>query len=310
MEQGVQPDEETCLGVLNLCGHKGWFDMALQAISALQRGRHPLKEYHVAPLVEAFSNAGRVSEAIQAVGMMRGHGIDPLPSTCEPLVTAMGKSQAHLDAGALALDDLRREGKPVDLTVANALIEASIRLTDLPRALQTYKDLNRLGLAPNARTFDALLSGCVSASQIKLAHGLWTEMSALGIPPTQDTREHMLLLSLARRPDPDFEDAFERLEALKASGLIPSRRVYVELAFALVGEADPRGMLVVEEMEAIGHRPSRSLRDRIKNDLLIKRESVVEFDDDVAGLEVEQQPEGEVREGAEATVEANQEAKA
>jgi pentatricopeptide repeat protein len=251
----------------------------------------------VAPLIECFSNAGRISEAIQAVGMMRDHGIEPLPSTCEPLISALGQSHQHLDAGALVLDDLRREGKTVDLVVANALIEACIRLRDLPRALQTYKDLDRLGLAPNSRTFDSLLSGCVASAQIKLASGLWTEMSDLGIQPTQETREHLLLLSLARKSDPDFEGAFERLEALKASGLVPSRRVYVELAFALVAAADPRGLLVVDEMEAIGHRPSRSLRDRVRNDLELKRQGAFASRAD------------EADEGAESTGDATQEAK-
>jgi len=57
---------------------------------------------------------------------------------------------------------MRGEGKGVDITAINVIIQASIFFGDIQRAVGTYKSIPEYGIKPNVDTFNLLLSACVA----------------------------------------------------------------------------------------------------------------------------------------------------
>ncbi|CAK9784581.1 hypothetical protein CC85DRAFT_282990 [Cutaneotrichosporon oleaginosum] len=243
------PDEGLILSVLAVAARWGKPTLATRALAALSDIGVTKKEHHLTPLIEAFCRDGRVPDAIEAVGLIRESGITPSLMTVRPIVDVL-RSAEVIDQAFYCLEDRAKDGKGVDVSVFNALIQASAKAGDLQRARATQLAAPELGVTPDAETFNLVLAACATTRHKDLAQTILGEMENAGFAPTTSTYESMIRLALCQ---PEYEDAFYYLEKMKADGIKPARSIYKQIGMKCVAHDDKRHTLVADEMESIGY---------------------------------------------------------
>ena len=255
-------DEGCCQAVLHTAGRNGLRDLALEAIRQLKSIGVAWKEHHFAPLVEAFCRAGDIREAFASLSLIRQHGVDPTLETAYPIFQAISESDEKVDAAWATLEDLKKEGRDIDVVAYNALIQGCVAIGDLQRALGTYKAASDLGVQPDIETYNLLLSACIAAQHRELGDRLLTEMRESNIKPNERTYERLIVLCLTQAT---YEDAFYYLEEMKSVKLRPTQAIYEAIIRKCVYVGDTRYKLAVEEMGEAGFVVSKWLQDFIDN---------------------------------------------
>lgn len=217
------------------------------------------REHHLVPLLEAYVNAGQVPNAIRVLSTIRAAGMVPTMATAEPIISILDNVDV-LDQAFYALEDMRNNGQPVDITALNALVEASTRLQDLQRARATQLAAGALGVTPNRDTYNSVLAACVHAKHRQLGDSILSEMDSASISVDAVTYRHLIMLCLTQST---YEDAFFYLEKMKAESFEPTLDIYRALVLKCFSAGDRRWRLVVEEMEALGLRLDPATRQRL-----------------------------------------------
>lgn len=254
----LTPDEGACLSVLQTCARHGLSDLALDVMRVLRGiGVDPWHEHHFAPLVEALCKDGKLKEALHTLGGMRKQRINPTNETVRPLTEYLQQDVDRLDSIWQTLDQWRREGNTVDVLFLNSVIQASVFLNDLQRAVSAYKSLSDYDCKPNVQTFNSLLSGCVAAKHRQLGDKLLLDLKQAAVTPNAETYEHIILLCLTQ---PVYDDAFFYLEEMKTQKFVPSPKVYTTITQVCVAAKDSRYSTALAEMRQCGYPLSPSLR--------------------------------------------------
>jgi pentatricopeptide repeat protein len=246
----LTPDEGLCISVLHTAARHGLPDLATDVLRVLKLIGVPWEEYHFAPLIEAFCRADQVAEALQTLGIMRTNEIEPLIETAYPLLDIVKQDTDTVDSVWTIIDKLHKEEKRIDINAINVLIQASVLLGDLQRAVGAYKSFSEYGLTPDLTTFNILLQGCVVASHRELGSLLLADMKEAKIKPNQETYERFISLCLTQD---NYEDAFFYLEEMKAAGHVPPSSVYVSILRKCISAGDTRYTIAAEEMRETGY---------------------------------------------------------
>ncbi|WVQ73353.1 hypothetical protein IAR50_002921 [Cryptococcus sp. DSM 104548] len=246
------PDEGLIISILNAAGRWGRPDISSDFLSLLPG---PPQEHHLAPLLEAFCNAGEVPNAFQVLSTIRDAGLVPTLATVQPIVAVLTNTEV-IDQAFYTLEDMHSAGQPVDVVALNAVIEASVKIGDLQRARATQMAAGDLGVTCNIDSFNLVLQGCVDSTLRTLGDTLLSEMAAEGITPNASTYEIVIELCATQ---PSYEDAFYYLEKMKGEGYKPTITVYETLVRKCIKMNDPRWTMVVDEMRDVGHKVDESL---------------------------------------------------
>ncbi|KAH0827845.1 hypothetical protein J3R83DRAFT_3471 [Lanmaoa asiatica] len=254
----LTPDEGACLSVLHTCARHGLSDLALDVMRALRgMGVDPWYEHHFAPLVEALCKDGKLKEALHTLSAMRKQCINPTNETVRPFTEFLQQDVDRVDGVWQMLDQWRREGNSVDPFILNSIIQASVFLDDLQRAVGAYKSFSDYDCKPNVETFNSLLSGCVAAKHRELGDKLLLDLKQAAVKPNAKTYEHIILLCLTQ---PTYDDAFFYLEEMKTQTFVPSARIYAAIIQVCVTARDSRYSIALAEMRQRGYVLSPSLR--------------------------------------------------
>ncbi|KIJ68158.1 hypothetical protein HYDPIDRAFT_148513 [Hydnomerulius pinastri MD-312] len=258
----LSPDEGACLSVLHTCARHGLADLAIDAMRVLRTTGVDLQEHHFAPLIEAFCKADKLEDAFNTLDTMRNRSIAPTTETARPITELLQKDVDHVDSAWEALDHLQKEGKAIDPVAINSIIQASVILGDLQRAVGAYKTFPDYHCKPNIETFNSLLSGCVDAKHRELGNKLLLDLKQADLKPTATTYERIIMLCLTQS---SYEDAFFYLEEMKAQKFVPSAKTYGAIIRTCVVAGDSRHTMALQEMEQCGYTPSASLQRFIAN---------------------------------------------
>ena len=244
---------------MNVAARAGKPEMVSRVLEQLPvLGLEP-KEHHLVALLEAYVNSGRVPQALRVLSTIRSVGLEPTPSTAEPILAVLTSPQI-VDQAFWALEDLKGQGEAVDITALNAIIEASARLGDLERVRANQMAAADLDVQLDINSYNSGLKACENARHRQLGDTMMKEMADARISPNGTSYQHMILLCLT---DKDYDDAFYFLEQSKSEGYKPPAQVYQRLALRCEASRDPRGSLVVEEMQSLGYTlEPRQPRDR------------------------------------------------
>jgi len=273
-ELKVLPDEGCAIEVLHTAGRHGLPDLAMDVLRVLKTIDVDLREYHFAPIIEAFSRTNRMKDALSTLTLIRQSNIEPNTDTANCIFEAIRDNKDAIDAAWDALESLHAEGQTIDITAVNVVIQASIALGDLQRAFGIYQMCSELGVAPTLDTYHFLLSGCIVARNRELGDRLVTELKEARLKPDARTYERLIVLCLTGET---YEDAFFYLEEMKAEKLCPPRSVYEAIIMRCALEKDERYGLAVEEMKELGYTVSGELqavvegRGRTGNEKYAKR---------------------------------------
>jgi pentatricopeptide repeat protein len=224
--------------------------VATDALRVLKLIGVPWEEHHFSPLIEAFCRADRVKEALLTLEIMRTSGIQPTNETAYPLMDIAQKNTDAIDSVWAIIDELHKEGKCVDITALNVLIQASVVLGDLQRAVGAYKSFPDYGATPDLSTFNILLRGCIMAAHRELGSLLLADMKEAKIKPDRETYQNFISLCLTQDT---YEDAFFYLEEMKVTSHAVPSSVYISIIRKCLSAGDTRYTIAVEEMRDAGY---------------------------------------------------------
>ncbi|KAL6305233.1 hypothetical protein BKA93DRAFT_780560 [Sparassis latifolia] len=261
-ELNITPDEGCCIQVLHTAARHGLSGLGLDVLRVLSRIGVAWQEYHFAPVIEAFCKDNKIKDAMEMLAMIRAHGINPISETAYPIFQMIQKDPDTVDEAWGYLETLREEGKVVDVTALNVIIQASVGIGDLQRAVGTYKAAGDLGVAPNVDSYNLLLSGCIVSQHRELGDRLLGEMKDASIKPDVRTYERLIVLCLTQA---NYEDAFFYLEEMKNEGHLPPVTVYEAIIRKCVQVGDTRYQLAVDEMVECGYEMSEKLEKLIQS---------------------------------------------
>jgi pentatricopeptide repeat protein len=262
VENGTfKPDEGLCVLILNASARHGNPGLATAVLAHFTALGIQGREYHYAPVLEAFCATGSLPEALQILDTMRTHGgVEPTLMTARPLVESMVSRRdiKWVDAGFDALEALHIKGQRIDPAAFNAVLKAAAEYGDLKRAVVIFRQAESFDVKPNVETFNTLLSACVKAGAKDQAEIVKKDMeSQLGATTKDaDTFQHLIELYLSQE---NYEPAFQYLEEMKAARHRPPLSVYEGMVRKCWQASDERFRLVLEEMQLGGYKPSRGL---------------------------------------------------
>ena len=257
VDKGINPDEGTCLNVLHATGRVGLPMLGMTVLQTLRNIGVVLEEYHFAPVVEAFVTAGNLSEAFEALCLMRDSAVVPTLETAHPIFLAICQDIDKVDDAYSQLEKMYKAGKKIDINAFNVTIQAAVALGDLNRALGIFSAAESLEVERNVDTYNILYSACIAARHRELGDRLIAQMHEAKIKPDVRTYERFIVLCLTQ---PTYEDAFFYLEEMKAANIKPPESVYEAIIRRCVAVGDTRYKLALEEMQEQGYTPSEQLQ--------------------------------------------------
>ncbi|KAI8098679.1 uncharacterized protein BX664DRAFT_381362 [Halteromyces radiatus] len=252
LEHGIRPDEGTCLQVLRVAANSGESKLATEVIRQLSNNGYPYKEHYFIPLMEAFVVKDDLKSAFNVLDIMRVSGVIPTMRSTLAISNKISRDVESVDKAYYLLEEMKKEGKTVDVTAFNIVIAACGLAKDIGRTVATYREASNLGVVPDVDTFNAVLEACIQTEMKGMGQIVIEELKKAKVTPNVETFSKMITLACTQ---PNYEDAFVYLEEMKSHGIIPPRQCYVVLAKKLAWERDPRYHIALEEMETYGYRP-------------------------------------------------------
>ncbi|KAJ3502573.1 hypothetical protein NLJ89_g8825 [Agrocybe chaxingu] len=272
-ELNILPPEGLCLSVLSTAARCGLPDLATDVLRALKAGGVPWQEHHFASLIEAFCRNNQLKEALVTLHIMRSNDIEPTHTTASFVFETVKSDVDSLDSAWAIIDDIHSSNSGLDNAALRVIIQASIFLGDLQRAVGIYKSFSDYGLAPDLETFHLLLDGCIAARHRQLGDILLADIKEAKLEPDVRVYEKMIQLCLTQDI---YEDAFFYLEEMKAAKFVPPRRVYEALLKKCSSVEDPRGEMVLQEMKECRYEvDSRSVTNQERTELLKQRGATI-----------------------------------
>ncbi|KAJ2081740.1 Telomerase protein component 1 [Coemansia sp. RSA 988] len=250
---GARLTEGDCLGGLDVAARSGDVELATNILQRLQRHGYALREQHLEALLEALVRRGQWARAFAALAAMRRGGMGRGPSTLRMVtrtVAASANAEADADAAFDALVAAPTEA--VDACVLDALVAGLALGGHVEAAEQRLSTwFTRLQVQRTAVSYVSVLRGCTHRRNKTVAERVLAQLlddEALTAP--REAYEQMVLVALLQ---PNYEDAFVYLEAMKAHSMLPSWRTYAALARRCARVRDPRAHVAVQEMRKLGY---------------------------------------------------------
>lgn len=238
------------MAVLNTAVRHGDPDLATEVLHLLKQIGVEWEEHHFAALIEALCNSGKLKEAIITMQIMRTNDIIPGSSTIASLSKHISRDVEKLDAAWSTIDEIHHSESVVGLDGIKVIIQASVELGDLQRAIGVYKSLSDYDLKPDATVFNTLLEGCVIARHRPLGDLLLQEMKESGVKADIETYTKAIQLCLTQDV---YEDAFFYLEEMKAAGFVPPASLYQQMFDKCSMSGDSRSGMVLQELVECGY---------------------------------------------------------
>ncbi|KAI7883417.1 hypothetical protein K492DRAFT_205388 [Lichtheimia hyalospora FSU 10163] len=254
----MRPDEGTCLNVLGVAARAGDAKLATKVIRQLSTSGYPYKEHYFSPLMEAFVRKKDLKSAFNVLDIMRVSGVIPTSRTTLLLQERLRSGGVlAIDNAYYVLEELRKEGRKVDVTAFNAVLGLCAQAGDLERTVATYREAKHLGVAPDIDTYNNVLEACVRTRTKGMGNVVIEEMKKAGVTPDIQTYVKMIALECTQK---DYEGAFTYLEEMKGYGVVPPQECYEKLAHKLAAARDPRFHMALEEMETFGYPVHHKIR--------------------------------------------------
>lgn len=245
----VAPDEGICLSVLYTAARHGVPSLATDVLRLLKLTDVAWEEHHFAALIEALCRNNQLQDALTTLHLMRTNGIEPVETTAASIVDSIKNDADSLDSAWAIIDEVHSSER-LGIDALNVVVEASIKLGDMQRAVGIYKAFPDYGVTPDTITYNLLLDGCITAQHRQLGEVFLEDMKQAGVKPDSRTYENMINLCLTQEY---YEDAFYYLEEMKGAQFVPPKMTYEAMYKKCHASGDSRKDIVVEEMTECGY---------------------------------------------------------
>ncbi|KAJ2454749.1 hypothetical protein EV183_001333 [Coemansia sp. RSA 2336] len=241
---------------LSVAARSGDIALASDIVKQLQSLEYPLEEVHFEPLLDALIYRAQWQSAFNALGMMRRSGYGTTPATLRTLTrkltVAPSEAESLADSVYEALLCASSKGLPeiADAVTLNAMLQGLAQSGCVEAAmmrLSTWYD--RLEIHRTVDSYAAVLVGCVPRRNKTVAEVLLSQMLDKDrLQPNKRVYESMIHVSLLQ---PNYEDAFVYLEAMKTQGIVPDWRTFASIARRCAKVHDGRANKVLDEMRKL-----------------------------------------------------------
>lgn len=242
------------MAVLNTAVRHNDAALATEALEALRELGVPWREHHFAGIIQVLCCSNQFKEAFVTLRLMRDEGLEPTGESYTTISNAICSSVENLDAAWQALDQVWQEVPThLDIAALKAVMQASLFLGDLQRAVAIYKAFDDYSIVRDVPTYNMLIDAAIGASHRRLGDLVMEDMKEAKATPDIQTYEKIIQLCLTQDT---YEDAFFYLEEMKAAGYIPPQGTYEAILAKCTNVEDPRSALVVQEMGECGYKPA------------------------------------------------------
>jgi pentatricopeptide repeat protein len=251
----LNPSSGICLNVLNAAARKADTDLAIDVFRVLGERNAFLDHQHYEMLIEAYMNAGDLTNALTILYVMQESYVFPDENTIRPIVMYMQQDSARPQQGFEILRTAQKMRKKIPAAAMNACIEGALGHGNLDLAIEFYKTMHVICIhGADTATFNLLLKGCYAAARKDLAMSLAQEMVSMKVRPDSLSYDRILLVCL--RVD-DYEDAMRYYDEMRGQNFTPRKGTLVTLVKTLAKAGDPRTAKVLDDIEKMGLSTTR-----------------------------------------------------
>ncbi len=215
-ETGIlNPPDGITLHALNTFAHHGDVELATQAIQHLSSRGVKLGMHHYEALIDCYSAAEDVENAIRVLCIMSSAGVKSDDSATRSIFTLLKHAPNRTDAAVDALFALRGE-HDIPISAFNVVVEALCQKGDTEKATGLYQQVRQLCRSgPDETTFKHLLSG---HPRSEVAGFLVAEMEVFGVKLTL-AMYNDLVCSYALDTDGSLDHAFRTVREVEDESL-------------------------------------------------------------------------------------------
>ncbi|KAF9432159.1 hypothetical protein BGZ76_011192 [Entomortierella beljakovae] len=220
-ELGAFPDEGSCMLILNCAGHEKAPRLSAEVIQYMGESGIEFKEYHFAPLLQAFSLAKKFKSAFNVLTIMRTSGMKPTILTA----TTCGRLK-ELNRAMTIFEAASSLGVQVDTDTYNAILTGCITDRNMAEGRNVISLMQSAGVDPNVDTYQSLITLCLTQINYEDAFVYLEEMKSHNVIPSEPIYTS-LVRKLARENDPRIKYAVEEMESF---GYVvgPNLREYID----------------------------------------------------------------------------------
>ncbi|KAJ2302447.1 hypothetical protein IWW54_006028 [Coemansia sp. RSA 2705] len=262
---GMQLPEGDYLAGLDVAARAGDVALAGDIVQRVRAHGLPLDEKHFEPLLAAVVATGQWARAFRVLNMMRGSGFGTTPATLRvvtrQLTVAADVAERAADEAFAALQENQPElAAAADSVTLDAMVAGLARSGCVEAAAGRLDSwYAALGALRTASSYAAVLEGCVHRRNKTVAEQLLARLLDVdALAPSQRVYDAMVRVTLVQ---PNYEDAFVYLEAMKAHGMVPPWRTMAAMVRRCARVRDVRAQTLLREMRKLGLVVTPALAD-------------------------------------------------
>ncbi|KAJ1760920.1 hypothetical protein EV180_004990 [Coemansia sp. RSA 518] len=251
---GAQLPEGDSLAGLDVAARAGDVALAGEIVERLRMANTPLEEKHFEPLLAAVLARKQWMPAMRVLHMMRQAGYGKAAATLRPLERAVANAEepeqlAETVFGVVA-DSRDEQTLAVDHVTLDALVAGLAQAGCVEAAasrLNTW--YTQLGIVRSTSSYECVIEGCMARRNKTVAERMLAQLIDERLQPSQRIYEAMIHIALVQ---PNYEDAFVYLEAMKAHAMVPAWRTLAAIVRRCARVRDVRAQTALREMRRLG----------------------------------------------------------
>jgi pentatricopeptide repeat protein len=248
----LRPTSGTCLNVLSAASRTGDVKLAADVFRVLADRNEVFNNQHYEAMIQCYLVVHDLHAALKVVLIMQESNLQVTDEQLHPLYEYLTREKERPMDAFMQLQDLERSGRKIPTAAVNVCIAASIKLGDLPEAIEIYKALKSVAkTGPTTATFNELFRGCYMNGRKELAMYLANEMIELDIRPDRLTYDRLILTC---NHAGDLDDAIGYFEEMRSEGMEPRRRTHEALIQLALEAKDVRCVALLKWYKAAEYR--------------------------------------------------------
>ncbi|KAJ1853894.1 hypothetical protein GGH12_004481 [Coemansia sp. RSA 1822] len=251
---GAQLPEGDSLAGLDVAARAGDVALAGEIVERLRQSNTPLEEKHFEPLLAAVLARKQWMPAMRVLNMMRQAGYGKAAATLRPLERAVANAEEPEQLAetvfAVVTDCRNEQTLAVDHVTLDALVSGLAQSGCVEAAasrLATW--YAQLGVVRSTSSYECVIEGCVARRNKTVAERMLMQLIDERLQPSQRIYEAMIHIALLQ---PNYEDAFVYLEAMKAHAMVPAWRTLAAIVRRCARVRDVRAQTALKEMRRLG----------------------------------------------------------
>ncbi len=263
-DRSLKPNVITLNSLLNACMKAGRtekvFELFKEMVSSSEEVRPDVITYTT--LIDAHLKTGNEQQALRVVQTMRLHDVSPDRATFLAFLDYYAIQKEDLTKALACYEAMKRSGIPLNVRIANILINICLKRGAFDQMFDVAEALDKEKIAPNAVTYNTVLTNCAESNDTTTAMALleWMKEKKKQEEKKEKEEERIVphlgvftLLVNACKRNKDAQTALNLLEWMKQNDIQPDTIVYNAVMHTCAQNRDTGNVLRLwKEMQQSG----------------------------------------------------------